>query len=132
MQVIHVAVAAIVNENREVLLALRQPHQHLGGLWEFPGGKVDADESIYDALVREITEELDLTISVAQPLIKVEHEYRDKSVLLDVWQVEAFVGTPKGKEGQQLRWCPISKLVVKDFPVANVPIISALQSKFIE
>ncbi len=125
---VHVAVAVIVNTKQEVLLALRHVHQHQGGLWEFPGGKVDADETVYDALLREINEELGIIITSAQPLLKVTHEYNDKSVLLDVWQVDKFEGSPKGQEGQKLRWGLISALNAVDFPAANMPIITALQS----
>ncbi|NQZ54773.1 MAG: 8-oxo-dGTP diphosphatase MutT [Piscirickettsiaceae bacterium] len=125
---VHVAVAVIVNAKQEVLLALRHAHQHQGNLWEFPGGKVDSNESVYDALLREIVEELDVVITSAQPLLEVTHKYNDKSVLLDVWLVDKFEGSPKGKEGQQLRWCPIVALNVADFPAANVPIITRLQS----
>tara|TARA_R110001606_G_scaffold399310_1_gene584809 strand:- start:138757 stop:139152 length:396 start_codon:yes stop_codon:yes gene_type:complete len=127
-KVIHVAVATIVNADNEVLLALRQAHQHLGNLWEFPGGKVEAGETVYDALKREILEELAITVITAQPLLTVSHDYDDRSVLLDVWHVEQFDGTPHGQEGQRLQWCAISDLVDIEFPSANVPIISALQA----
>lgn len=127
-KVIHVAVATIVNADNEVLLALRQAHQHLGNLWEFPGGKVEADETTYDALKREVMEELAITVIAAKPLLTVAHDYDDRSVLLDVWHVEQFDGTPRGQEGQKLQWCAISNLVDIEFPSANVPIISALQT----
>lgn len=125
---VHVAVAVIVNAKQEVLLALRQSHQHQGNLWEFPGGKVDSNESVYDALVREAIEELGIIITAAQPMIEITHRYNDKAVLLDVWQVEYFEGTPKGQEGQKLRWCPVSELVATDFPAANAEIITVLQA----
>ncbi|MDO7667749.1 MAG: NUDIX domain-containing protein, partial [Pseudomonadota bacterium] len=80
-KVIHVAVATIVNADNEVLLALRQAHQHLGNLWEFPGGKVEADETVYAALKREIWEELAITVIAAKPLLTVSHDYDDRSVL---------------------------------------------------
>lgn len=127
-KVIHVAVATIVNADNEVLLALRQAHQHLGNLWEFPGGKVEAGETVYDALKREILEELAITVITAKPLLTVSHDYDDRSVLLDVWHVDKFDGTPHGQEGQRLQWCAIADLVNIDFPSANVPIISALQA----
>lgn len=127
-KVIHVAVATIVNADNEVLLALRQAHQHLGNLWEFPGGKVEAGETVYAALKREIWEELAITVIAAKPLLTVSHDYDDRSVLLDVWHVEQFDGTPYGQEGQRLQWCAISNLVDIEFPSANVPIISALQA----
>ena len=78
---VHVAVAIVVNSKQEVLLALRHAHQHQGNLWEFPGGKVELNEPIHDALVREIQEELGLLITSAEPFIEILHDYSDKSVL---------------------------------------------------
>jgi len=127
---VHVAVAVMVNNDREVLLALRQQHQHQGGLWEFPGGKVEHEESVFDALCREIREEVNVSISQASPLTTVAHDYGDKSVLLDVWLVEKFDGTPIGQEGQAIRWCPIDNLQFEVFPAANLPIISAIQANY--
>lgn len=127
-KIIHVAVATIINADNEVLLALRQAHQHLGNLWEFPGGKVETDETVYAALKREIWEELAITVIAAKPLLTVSHDYDDRSVLLDVWHVDKFDGTPHGQEGQRLQWCAISNLADIEFPSANIPIISALQA----
>ncbi|MDT8370636.1 MAG: 8-oxo-dGTP diphosphatase MutT [Gammaproteobacteria bacterium] len=127
-QTIHVAVATIVNQQQQVLLALRQAHQHQANLWEFPGGKVEDDELVYDALVREIKEEIDINITDAQPLLIINHDYGDRKVLLDVWHVTAFDGEPTGQEGQQIRWCAISELNEKKLPQANVPIIEALHA----
>jgi len=127
-KIIHVAVATIVDTENKVLLAFRQAHQHQGDLWEFPGGKVEANETTFDALKREILEEVALEIISARPLLTVTHDYGDKAVLLDVWHVEKFDGTPVGKEGQKLRWCGISDLVESEFPAANAPIISALHA----
>ena len=126
---VHVAVAVIVNIQQEVLLALRQSHQHQGGLWEFPGGKVESGEAVYDALVRETQEELGITITQATPLLQIHHDYADKSVLLDVWQVSDYNGLPTGQEGQRLCWHPISKLNPDDFPAANVAIIKAIKGE---
>jgi 8-oxo-dGTP diphosphatase len=69
MSLVHVAVAVIVNERKQVLIALRQSHQHQGGLWEFPGGKVEAGELIEAALPREVEEELFIEITNVSPLI---------------------------------------------------------------
>ncbi|MCW8853694.1 MAG: NUDIX domain-containing protein, partial [Gammaproteobacteria bacterium] len=96
---VHVAVALIVNKNNEVLIALRPEHVHQGGLWEFPGGKVEANESVYDALLRESKEELNVYIEHAEPYLQIRHDYTDKSVLLDVWKVKQFSGEPHGVEG---------------------------------
>ena len=127
---VHVAVAAIVNNNKEVLITLRHNHQHQGGLWEFPGGKVEQSESVFDALKREINEELGLQIVHAIPLLQVSHDYADKSVVLDVWHVTEFVGLATSCEGQPLRWCAIDSLQAMAFPAANVAIIEALQATY--
>lgn len=127
-KLIHVAVATIVNAENQVLLALRQSHQHQGDLWEFPGGKVEAGETVFDALKREILEELGILVVSAKPLLTVSHDYHDRSVLLDVWHVDKFDGIPNGQEGQTLSWSAISDLVDYPFPAANAPIVSALQA----
>jgi 8-oxo-dGTP diphosphatase len=125
--VLHVAVAAIVNARREVLLSLRLQRLHQGGLWEFPGGKLEAGESVSQALQREIAEELGIRIGVSRPLIRVHHRYPDRQVLLDVWRVEEFAGQVQGCEGQVVEWVPIDQLATRVFPAANRPIVQALQ-----
>jgi len=128
MQSLHVAVAVIVNTDQEVLIALRQPHQHQGGLWEFPGGKVEVGETTHAALKREIKEELDLAVITASPLLEVTHDYDDKLVLLDVWHVTEFIGEAQGMEGQTIRWCAMSDLDNVNFPEANKTIINAINA----
>ena len=126
-ETLHVAVAAIVDDAQRVLLARRPDHAHQGGLWEFPGGKRESGESIEAALEREIHEELGIHIGACRPLIRVPHRYVDRSVLLDVWRVDSFEGQPHGREGQPVEWVPIAELDSRAFPVANLPIIRALQ-----
>lgn len=125
---IHVAVAIIINSQQEVLIALRQAHQHLGGLWEFPGGKVETGETCSEALKREVKEELGLVIVNAVALVEVSHDYNDKPVLLDVWHVTEYTGEAYGAEGQTLRWCAKEDLGDVDFPIANKTIISAIKA----
>ena len=127
-ELIHVAAAAIFNPQGQVLLALRSKKQHQGGLWEFPGGKVEAGESVRDALARELEEELGIRIDQAstRSLIQVPYHYPDKSVLLDVFKVSGFSGVPHGAEGQPLEWADITDLDNYDFPAANTPIVNAL------
>lgn len=125
IKVVHVAVGAIVKEG-QVLLAKRASHQHQGGLWEFPGGKVEAGETLTQALTRELLEELDIHVVSTTALIQIQHDYGDKQVLLDVWLVTDFSGEPKGQEGQPLEWVPLSQLTKYAFPAANAPIVSAL------
>ena len=122
---IHVAVAVIENARGEFLLARRPQHLHQGGLWEFPGGKVEPGEDIRTALDRELHEELGITAKIARPLLRVRHDYPDKRVLLDVWRVTAIHGTPHGREGQPLVWVPPDELHSYQFPQANAPIVTA-------
>jgi len=126
-EVVHVVAAVIVNRDNQVLLALRPDHVHQGGLWEFPGGKVELDESPRQALARELKEELGLELVAARPLIRVLHHYSDKSVLLDVWYVDRTEGKAQGCEGQLIRWVDRSQLDNYSFPAANLPILSALK-----
>jgi 8-oxo-dGTP diphosphatase len=131
MKQVHVAVA-VIESDRSILIALRKPEQHQGGLWEFPGGKVENDETVFSALQREIKEEIDLFISDAEPWMQVSHDYEDKSVLLDIWRITEFSGTPQGKEGQNIKWCPIDDLHLHAFPAANVSIVEAIQNHKLE
>ena len=124
---VHVAAAAIVNDSNEVLIARRPEHAHQGGLWEFPGGKVEDGESVLQALHRELYEEIGIETLESRPLIRLHYDYPDKSVLLDVWLVTRFSGAPHGREGQPVRWVPRASLSSYDYPAANRPIVTALQ-----
>ncbi len=123
---VHVAVGVLLNDNREVLIALRPVESHQGGLWEFPGGKVEAGESVQQALNREFEEELGINVQACTPLIQISHEYSDKSVVLDVRRIEKYSGIAKGREGQAIEWRALSDLRAADFPKANERIITAL------
>ena len=123
---IHVVAAAIVQNNR-VLIARRPEDVHQGGKWEFPGGKVKGDESVTDALVRELKEELGIKATDFRPLIKIRHDYPEKKVFLDIWQVDKFQGEAYGKEGQPVAWVLLETLDQYEFPAANFPILNALK-----
>jgi len=125
---LRVAVGVITSAAGEVLVARRHEHLHQGGLWEFPGGKVAAGESVLEALARELHEELGIRVEDAAPLLSIEHDYPERSVRLEVWHVLAFSGTAHGREGQPLRWLPVTALDPADFPAANAPIIEAIQA----
>ncbi len=126
--VVHVAVGVILDQNDRVLIAKRAPGQHQGGLWEFPGGKVDAGESVEQALARELHEELAIGVRACRELLKVQHDYGDKSVLLDVWVVSQFTGVAHGNEGQEIAWVSIDTLCEYQFPAANVAIVRAIEA----
>ena len=125
---VHVAVGVLLNDNHEVLIAMRPAESHQGGLWEFPGGKVEEGESVEYALNREFKEELGISVQACTPLIQIRHEYSDKLVMLDVWLIEKFSGIPQGREGQAIEWRALSKLRAVDFPKANERIIRELNS----
>ena len=125
MKRIHVAAAVIRGADGRILIARRGETQHQGGLWEFPGGKVEDGEAVEIALARELREELGIDVTAARPLIKIKHDYPDKQILLDVWDVSAFTGEPHGAEGQPLAWVSPRELAQYDFPEANRPIVAA-------
>jgi len=122
---LHVAVGVIRDGQGNILISLRHDTAHQGGLWEFPGGKVESGESVERALARELKEELDISIDEISPLIQIKHQYADLNVLLDVWSVTLFSGIPKGSEGQEIKWVTADQLTDYSFPEANIPIISA-------
>lgn len=131
MSRVHVAVGVILSSGKDsVLLARRAPDAHQGGLWEFPGGKLETGEDVLEALARELREELAIEVIDTEPLLCIEHDYSDKAVTLDVWLVTRFEGKPQACEDQPLRWNSISELEQLPFPEANRPIIAALLQRF--
>ncbi|HEB67612.1 MAG TPA: Nudix family hydrolase [Gammaproteobacteria bacterium] len=123
-EIVPVAVGVIRDGNR-ILLAKRPDHVHQGGRWEFPGGKREPGEDRFAALARELEEELGIRPRGARPLIRIRHDYPDKSVELDVWSVTAYTGEPRGREGQLIHWIDQDELPGLDFPAANRPIVTA-------
>lgn len=114
------------SENNHILIARRADHLHQGGLWEFPGGKVEKGETHHQSLVRELQEEINITITSASPMMQISHDYIDKSITLDIWKVIEFEGNPEGAEGQEIRWVSMDELRDYDFPAANQPILQKL------
>lgn len=105
MPYIDVAVGILWNGGR-VLVGLRRPGTLLEGYWEFPGGKVESQESPQACLCRELAEELGIKVRKTVFWTRLEHVYQEKNltVCLHVFHVTAFTGTPVGREGQHLRW----------------------------
>lgn len=126
-KLVHVAVGVVLDTCGNILIAKRPDAAHQGGLWEFPGGKVDSGENIHQALVRELKEELAINVTASEPLIQIRHHYADKAVLLDVQKVTGFDGEPIGNEGQPVRWVTRDELSFYEFPAANRPIITAIR-----
>jgi 8-oxo-dGTP diphosphatase len=126
MTAVHVAVGVILDGADNILLTRRAVDSHQGGLWEFPGGKVEEGESLRSALARELREELGIEIGATHPLLEVRHDYGDKRVLLDVHVIRDFSGDAEGLEGQPLAWVPVDELARYEFPAANEPIVEAV------
>ncbi|WP_346351552.1 8-oxo-dGTP diphosphatase MutT [Oceanimonas sp. AH20CE76] len=123
-----VAVGVIENAAGEIFVCRRGESQHQAFKWEFPGGKVEAGETVPQALARELEEEIGIRVTVCEPLMRIEHDYGDKQVTLDIRRVTAFTGEPHGREGQPSRWVSVSELHSYDFPAANSPIVAKLQN----
>lgn len=123
---VHVAVGVIENKDGKIFIAKRPDDKHMGGYWEFPGGKVEAGESLSSALGRELKEELAIEVEAHHELINIPFDYPTKTVILDVHVVDKYQGQPQGAEGQEVRWVSPSELVDVRFPEANKPIVQAL------
>ena len=123
---LQIAVGVLRCEN-EICLSLRQKHQSHADCWEFPGGKIEANESVEEALKREFIEELGIETDEWQPLIEIPWSYEKINVRLHVYQTYEFTGTPSGQEGQEVKWFDCSELRTLTFPEANRGILTALE-----
>ena len=128
MAAVTVAVGILIDDAGCVLVTRRAPDAHQGGLWEFPGGKVEAGETLQEALARELREELGVLVEATEALMVLEHDYGDKQVRLDVHRVTRWLGQPRGLEGQPLAWQQPEQLRDWAFPAANRPILERLLS----
>ncbi|HRN62921.1 MAG TPA: Nudix family hydrolase [Luteimonas sp.] len=122
----HVVAGVITDKRGRVLLARRREGSELAGLWEFPGGKVEPGESPDAALARELEEELGVSVDVGAALMAVPHRAPTRRLLLDVRHIDAWRGTPKGREGQALAWVQPEKLARYDMPDPDRPVVAAL------
>ena len=125
--VIHVVAGAVIDAAGRVLIAQRPPGNHLAGGWEFPGGKLEPDEARASGLGRELREELGIAIRNPRPLIRVRHTYPDGEVLIDMWVVRSYSGSPRGLDGQALQWLSQDELERAELLPADGPIVRALR-----
>ena len=127
-RILLVAACALVDPDGRVLLAKRPEGKALAGLWEFPGGKVEAGESPENTLVRELQEELGIETKVAclAPLTFASHTYEDFHLLMPLYVCRRFWGTPRAQEGQELKW--VRPRDMRDYPMppADAPLIPFL------
>jgi len=124
---VHVVAGVLSDARGRILLARRVEGRELAGLWEFPGGKVEAGETPQAALVRELREELGIEAEVCAALIRVPHRTRThKRLCLDVYRIAHWRGMPTGREGQALTWTQPEKLPRHAMPAPDRPVVAAL------
>lgn len=126
---IHVVAAIIWHRQREhcFLIAQRQQGKHLEHYWELPGGKLEADESPWQGLRREIAEEIDIEVTRGVPYMQVYHRYPERNILLDTWIVEQYRGEVRAREQQALSWIGVGEIGQYSFPPADIPILDAIK-----
>jgi 8-oxo-dGTP diphosphatase len=124
-----VAAAALLDPDGRVLMASRPPGKMMAGLWEFPGGKVHDGETPEQALVRELAEELgvDTSESCLAPLAFASHDYDTFHLLMPLYVVRQWAGSPVAQEGQQLRWLRAGRLHELPMPPADIPLVAILR-----
>ena len=120
-----VVVAAVIEDRHRFLVTRRQPGVHLAGMWEFPGGKIDPDESHDAALRRELREELGVEAEVGELVHETTHAYPDVTVALFFYRC-ALRGEPRPLLGQEMRWVPRAELAALGFPPADTELIERL------
>jgi 8-oxo-dGTP diphosphatase len=121
-----VACGVLINAQGQVLLAERPAGKYAAGKWEFPGGKIEPGETARDALRRELHEELGVVVEQAAPLLRFQHAYSDRDVVLDCWSVTAWSGIAASQEGQRLLWRLPAEIRDLDVLPTVAPILRAL------
>ena len=129
MRVVLVVAVALVDADRRILLAQRPPGKTLAGLWEFPGGKIDAGERPEQALIRELREELGIEVKEAclAPLTFASHAYDDFHLLMPLYVCRRWEGVARPLEGQTLAWVRVNALRDYPMPPADAPLIPMLR-----
>lgn len=119
-------VGAVIEKNGKILCAQRGQDKSLAGLWEFPGGKIEQNETPQQALEREIKEELLCEVSIKNKIITTSYEYDFGIVELTTFFCELIEGEPKLTEHESIKWLPISELSTLEWAPADIPTIDAL------
>ncbi|MDJ0508935.1 MAG: 8-oxo-dGTP diphosphatase MutT [Crocosphaera sp.] len=124
-----IGVAVIYNDAGLVLIDRRPSKGLLGGLWEFPGGKIEANETVEECIKREIKEEIDIDIEVGEHLVTLDHFYAHFKVTLCVHLCRYLYGEPKPIECEEIRWVSLEEIESFPFPEANTKIIEMLKEE---
>ncbi|XWK88839.1 MAG: 8-oxo-dGTP diphosphatase MutT [Phormidium sp.] len=123
----NIGVAVIWNEQGKILIDRRRKEGLMGGLWEFPGGKLEPGETVQDCIKREIQEELAIGVEIGDHLITIDHTYSQFHVTLNVYHCRHKSGEPQPIECDEIRWVTVNELPSYEFPIANLQIIQALK-----
>jgi 8-oxo-dGTP diphosphatase len=128
VKLVLVAACALIDVDGRILLAQRPPGRSMAGLWEFPGGKVEAGERPEETLIRELAEELAIVVKEAclAPLTFASHSYPEFHLLMPLYVCRRWEGTAMPKEGQQLAWVRPNRLREYPMPEADIPLIPYL------
>ena len=131
MKVVYVSAAALFNADGDVLLAQRPEGKSMAGLWEFPGGKIETGETPEHALIRELKEELAITVSEdhLEPITFASHAYESFHLFMPLYGVKRWMGTPRPTEGQTLAWVAPHDLQRYPAPAADIPLFDVLASR---
>ena len=129
MKILIVSAVALLDKDNRVLISQRSQKRHMGGLWEFPGGKVEPNETPEFALVRELEEEIGINTwsSCLAPLTFASHSYSDFHLLMPLFVCRKWDGIPTPKEGQVLKWVLPKHLTNYEMPPADRPLVAILR-----
>jgi len=123
-----IGVAVIFNQENQILIDRRLQGGELGGFWEFPGGKIEDQETVEACIKREIREELGIEIEIKNHLISIDHDYTNFKVSLNVYLCQHLTGIPQPLECAEVRWINLDQIDQFTFPPANLAIIEALKN----
>jgi mutator protein MutT len=119
--------AALIFHRGKLLITQRHAQSHLGGLWEFPGGKRELGETFEQCLVREIREELGVDISVGELFEEIHHDYPEKSVHLKFFRCTLLAGEPQPLDCAAVKWISLAELDAHAFPAADAQLLERLK-----
>ncbi len=123
-----VAAGLIFNKGR-LLITQRKKFDHLGGLWEFPGGKRESGETFEGCLFRELREELGVDVEVGELVESISHEYPERKVLIKFFRCNIILGEPKSLDCQDLKWVEADELANFEFPPADTQLLQQLRNE---